>query len=105
MEDEFADGDGWIVLQSAIFEVPMPQDVASNVTILDADLGTLSDSPEAGPRSLYVLTAVTADLEEQRTLTQFRLLPQPNSLDGITSFAGVTGGEDDPKLVVVFQER
>ena len=107
MTDAFAQAGGRIRAQSAVFPVPMPDDVFANnnTTILNDSLATLSDSPGAGPRSVDVLGAVMADLAAGRTLTQYRLDSRPTGLVGDTEFAGVTGDETDPRLIVTYRER
>ena len=107
MTDAFAQAGGWIRAQSAIFPVPMPNDVMANnnTTILNDSLATLSDSPEAGPRSVDVLSAVAADLAAGRIRTQYRLDSRPSNLEGGAEFSGVTGGATDPRLVVSYRER
>ena len=107
MTDAFAQAGGRIRAQSAVFPVPMPDNVFANnnTTILNDSLATLSDSPEAGPRSVDVLGAVMADLAAGRTLTQYRLDSRPTGLVGDTEFAGVTGDETDPRLIVTYRER
>ena len=104
MSDGFAQG-GRILAQSAVFPVPMPDDVFANnnTIILNDSLAILSDSPAAGPRSVDVGSAVAADLAAGRTRTQYRLDSRPPTLEGDTEFAGVTGGATDPRLVVTYR--
>lgn len=102
VEVEFEAG-GHVIAQSVVFPVPMPDDVTDQTTVILSDLGTLTDGPELGPRSIDVLAALVGDIAAGRTLSQYRFNFMPTTLEGAVRFAGVTGGDDDPELIVTYR--
>jgi hypothetical protein len=102
VEVEFEAG-GHVIAQSVVFPVPMPDNVTDQTTVILSDLGTLTDSPELGPRSIDVLAALVGDIAAGRTLSQYRFNFMPTTLEGAVRFAGVTGGDDDPELIVTYR--
>ena len=92
-----------MIAQSVVFPVPMPDNVTNQTTVILSDLGTLSDSPELGPRSIDVLAALVGDIAAGRTRSQYRFNSVPTNLVQAIRFAGVTGGDDDPELIVTYR--
>ena len=94
---------GHVIAQSVVIPVPMPDNVTNETTVILSDLGTLSDSPELGPRSIDVLAALVGDIAAGRNRSQYRFNSVPTNLVQAIRFAGVTGGDDDPELVVTYR--
>lgn len=105
MTGEFAEGKGRVIAQLVSYTVPPVNGGFNSVTVLEDDLGTVSDSPEAGPRSLDVLIPILTELAAERPRIQYRLMGTPVGTQGITTFAGLTGGATDPSLTVQYRDR
>lgn len=93
------------VAQGVTFPVPMPQDALADLEVVIPDLGTVTDSPATGPRSVDVLLAVVADLVAGRSRTQYRLLVGQPRVEGEVDFEAVRGENTDPSLTVLYRER
>jgi hypothetical protein len=105
MEQIMVDAQGSVVVGSVSFEVPMSTNVFDFITMLKPNLGTVTNTAEPGPRRVDVLDAVLLDLAEGRTRSQYRLTFNGPGFAGLTEFAGLTGADTDPSLVVTYRDR
>jgi hypothetical protein len=101
VSDAFAQANGKVTARLVSYDVP-PEDGGFNNVASLRDLGTLSESPEPGPRSIDVLIPILTQLAEGSTRTQYQL---ESNADGFATFAGVTGSDTDPALTVLYRDR
>jgi hypothetical protein len=98
---QFAQGNGKVTADLVEYPVP-PEDGGFNTITVLANLGLVTDTPAPGARSLDVLIPILTQLTQGRSQTQYRLI---GDSDGGVTFAGVTGADTDPKLVVRYRNR
>jgi hypothetical protein len=106
MDQEFFDNGRTVEADWVTYDVPIALSGFFTIDFLKTSLATVTETLDAGPRTVDVLAAVLGDLAADRARTQFRLSPKGPLTTGLGEvvFDG-TDGDNPPSLTILYRER
>ncbi len=106
MDQEFFDIGRTVAADWVTYDVPIALSGSFTIDFLKTPLATVTETLDAGPRTVDVLAAVLGDLAADRARTQFLLKATGPLTTGLGEvvFDG-TDGDNPPSLTILYRER